>query len=210
MVCSKLVFACCLDSRQSYFNNQEIPEKGGDFLLAITKERKSEIVEQHSTWLKESKAVVLTEYIGLSSQALEQLRLKVRDAGGEMHVVKNTLGKIVFEKANLQLPEDAYEGSTAITYAFENAPDIAKALSEFSKTSEFVKIKVGVLGSEVITAADVKALAELPPLPVLRAQILGTLMAPASQLARLLAEPGRQVARVIQAYADQETTGAVA
>lgn len=178
--------------------------------MAISKERKTEIVDQHSAWLQESKAVVLTEYVGLSAQELEQLRLKVRDAGGELHVVKNTLGKIVFEKANLQLPEDTYNGSTAITYAFENAPDIAKALADFAKSSEFVKIKVGVLGSEILSAEDVKALAELPPLPVLRAQILGTLMAPASQLARILAEPGRQVARVIQAYADKDTAEAAA
>lgn len=178
--------------------------------MAITKERKTDIVEQHSAWLKESKAVVLTEYVGLSAQELEQLRLKVRDAGGELHVIKNTLGKIVFEKADVSLPEDSYEGSTAITYAFENAPDIAKALADFAKSSEFVKIKVGVLGSDVLSADDVKALADLPPLPVLRAQILGTLMAPASQLVRILAEPGRQVARVIQAYADQDAAGAAA
>lgn len=178
--------------------------------MAISKDRKNEIVEQHRTWLKESKAVVLTEYIGLSAQELEQLRLKVRDAGGELHVIKNTLGKIVFEEADLQLPGDSYEGSTAITYAFENAPDIAKALSEFAKSSEFVKIKVGVLGSEVLTADDVKALADLPPLPVMQATLLGTLLAPASQLARVLAEPGRQVARVIQAYADKDSAAAAA
>ncbi|MFN2196328.1 MAG: 50S ribosomal protein L10 [Anaerolineales bacterium] len=172
--------------------------------MAITKERKVEIIEQHETWLKESKAVVLTEYIGLSAKELEQFRLKVRDAGGEVHVVKNTLGKLVFEKAGLNLPEETYEGSTAISYAFENAPDVAKAITDFAKTSEFIKVKVGVLGADVISAAEVRALADLPPLPVLRAQILGTIMAPATRLARVLAEPGRQIAAVVKAYADQE------
>lgn len=172
--------------------------------MAITKERKVEIIEQHEAWLKESKAVVLTEYIGLSAKELEQFRLKVRDAGGEVHVVKNTLGKLVFEKAGLNLPEEIYEGSTAISYAFENAPEVAKAITEFAKTSEFIKVKVGVLGADVISAAEVRALADLPPLPVLRAQILGTIMAPATRLARVLAEPGRQIAAVVKAYADQE------
>ena len=172
--------------------------------MAITKERKVDIIEQHETWLKESKAVVLTEYIGLSAKELEQFRLKVRDAGGEVHVVKNTLGKLVFEKAGLNLPEETYEGSTAISYAFENAPDVAKAITDFAKTSEFIKVKVGVLGADVISAAEVRALADLPPLPVLRAQILGTIMAPATRLARVLAEPGRQIAAVVKAYADQE------
>lgn len=178
--------------------------------MAITKERKVEIIEQHEAWLKESKAVVLTEYIGLSAKELEQFRLKVRDAGGEVHVVKNTLGKLVFEKAGLKLSEEIYEGSTAISYAFDSAPEVAKAITEFAKSSEYVKVKAGVLGADVISADEVRALAELPPLPVLRGQLLGTIMAPATRLARVLAEPGRQIAAVVKAYADQEAAQAPA
>lgn len=178
--------------------------------MAVTKERKVEIIEQHEAWLKDSKAVVLTEYIGLSAKELEQFRLKVRDAGGEVHVVKNTLGKLVFDKAGLNFPPEIYEGSTAISYAFDNAPDVAKAITEFAKSSEFVKVKAGVLGSDVISANEVRALADLPPLPVLRAQLLGTIMAPASRLARVLAEPGRQIAAVVKAYADQDAAPASA
>jgi large subunit ribosomal protein L10 len=173
--------------------------------LAISKKRKVEVIEQQKEWLAKSKAVVLSEYIGLNAKELEQLRLKIRDAGGEMHVVKNTLGKLAFEEAGLHLPEDALTNSTAISYAFTNAPDLAKAITDFAKTSEFVKVKGGILGDKVISAEEVKALADLPPLPVLRAQLLGTILAPASQLVRTLAEPGRQIAAVVKAYADQGT-----
>jgi large subunit ribosomal protein L10 len=178
--------------------------------LAISKNRKRELVEQHETWLKDSKAVVLTEYIGLSAKELEQFRLKVREAGGELHVVKNTLGKIVFEKAGYQFPEDVYNSSTAVGYAFTTAPDLAKAITDFAKTSESVKVKAGALGAKVITADEVKALAELPPLPVVRAQLLGTILAPASKVARVLAEPGRQLAAVVKAYAEKESAPAAA
>jgi len=173
--------------------------------LAISKERKVEIINQHKDWLANSKGAVLTEYIGLSAKDLEQLRLKIREAGGEMHVIKNTLGKLVFEEAGLDLPENVYEGSTAISFAYANAPDLAKAISDFAKTSDFVNIKAGILDGRAITADEVKALADLPPLPVVRAQLLGTIMAPASRLARVLAEPGRQIASVIKAYADKES-----
>ena len=76
--------------------------------------------------------------------------------------------------------------------------------TDFAKESNFVKIKGGYLEKQVMTAQGVTALADLPPLPVMRATLLGTILAPASQLVRTLAEPGRQVAAVLKAYADRE------
>ncbi len=76
---------------------------------------------------------------------------------------------------------------------------------EYARTSDALKVKGGYLGHSAMSAADVKALAELPPLPVMRARLLGTILAPAGQLVRTLAEPARQVAAVLKAYADQQT-----
>jgi large subunit ribosomal protein L10 len=179
--------------------------KGGKLTLAITKERKSELVKQYNEWMKNSRAMIITEYTGLSMPQMDLLRTKLREAGGEFHVVKNTLGKIAFEEAGIELPENFFEGSTAIGFAFDDAPAAAKALTEFGRTSEFVKVKGGFLGDKPITPEEIKALAELPPLPVMRARLLGTIMAPASQVVRTLAEPGRQIAAVIKAYADRES-----
>jgi large subunit ribosomal protein L10 len=85
-----------------------------------------------------------------------------------------------------------------------------KTMSEFMRTNEFIKVKGGYLGKQPITADDVKALAELPPLPVLRAHLMGTLLAPASQLALILAEPARRMASVVKAYADRESAAEAA
>ncbi len=85
---------------------------------------------------------------------------------------------------------------------------MAKIMSETARTSEFVKIKGGYLDQRPISAKAVKDLAELPPLPVMRAQLLGTLLAPAGKLVRTLAEPARSLAAVMQAYA--EKSGAAA
>jgi len=176
--------------------------------LAITKERKNELVTQYSEWVNRSKALVLTRYVGLTMKEIDTLRAKVRENGGEFHIIKNTLAKLAFEQAGLPVQQEQLEGSTAVIFAFSDAPATVKAVTEFVKTSEFLKIKGGYLEKQSLTADGVKALADLPPLPVLRAQLLGTLLAPAGKLVRTLAEPGRMVAAVIRAHAEPKATPA--
>lgn len=172
--------------------------------MAITKERKKEVVSEYSDWIEKSSALILAEYKGLTMKDMDELRRRVREVGGEFHIVKNTLGKLAFESAGMKMPEGFFEGSTAIAFAFKDVPGLAKTMTEFNRVSDALKVKGGYLGRNPIAAQDVKALAELPPLPVMRAQLLGTIMAPASKLVRTLAEPGRQVATVIKAYADRD------
>lgn len=170
--------------------------------MAISKERKSEVVAQYSKWISNSKALILAEYTGLTMKQMDDLRAKAREVGGEFHVVKNTLGTLAFKEAGLPIPQDFLEGSTAIGFALHDAQPMAKAMTDYARSADALKIKGGYLGTRAINAAEVVALAEMPPLPVMRARLMGTLLAPASQLARLLAEPARQVAAVIQAHAE--------
>ena len=178
--------------------------------MAISRKRKEELVRQYTNWLDKSQALFLTEYTGLSMKQVDDLRAKVRDIGSEFHIVKNTLGEVAFNSAGLELPKEYFLGSSAIVFAFRDAPETAKVLSDFARTSEFVKIKGGYLDRRPISAEEVKSLAELPPLPVMRAQLLGIISAPASKLVRTLAEPARQVASVLKAYADQDSGPAAA
>lgn len=176
--------------------------------MAISKERKNEVVTQYDEWAKRSRALIVTEYKGLSMKQLDDLRSKVREAGGEFHVVKNTLGTLAFKNAGMRVPAGLLEGSTAVAFAFGDVAALAKTISEYARTSEYCKVKGGFLDKAPITADQVKALAELPPLPVMRAQLMGTILAPASSLARILAEPARQVAAVLKAYADKDSAPA--
>jgi large subunit ribosomal protein L10 len=176
--------------------------------LAITKERKNELIAHYSEWMSRSKALILTQYVGMPMKDIDALRNKVRDAGGEFHIIKNTLAKLAFEQAGLPIPTGQFEGSTAIAFAFADAPAMVKAMTEFAKSSDFLKIKGGYLEKQALTPEGVKALADLPPMPVLRAQLLGTLLAPASKLVRTLAEPGRMIAAVIKAHAEPEAAPA--
>ncbi len=178
-------------------------QKGGESALALTRERKRELVTQVTQLLRDSQAVVVTTYTGLTVAEVEELRRALREVGGKFMVFKNTLARIAFREAEYPVPEEALRGSTALVFAFEDPAAVAKALVDFAKDREQVQIKAGFLEREPISPEQVKQLASLPPLPVLRAQLLGTIMAPATRLARVLREPARQVAAVVRAYSEQ-------
>lgn len=173
--------------------------------MALSKEKKQSISAQYEQWLGNSKAVFLTEYSGLSMPAFDELRKRIREAGGEFHVIKNTLGRRAFKAAGYEVPEADLLGSTAVGLAFSDAPAVAKALTDFAKDQEAVKIKSGFLGKDYLSKQDVTRLATLPALPVVRSQFLALLNTPATQLVRLLNEPGRRVAQVIKANAEKAT-----
>jgi len=108
------------------------------------------------------------------------------------------------------IPEDFLVKSTAVSFAFSDPASTAKALNDATKGNEFVKVKGGFMSGQVLSASQVKALADMPPLPVVRAQLLAVLQAPAGKLVRTLAEPGRSLAAVIQAFLDKDKAPAAA
>ena len=176
--------------------------------MAISKQKKNEVVAQYGEWANRCQALFLTEYKGATMKQLDDMRRKIREAGGEFHIVKNTLVSLAFKEQGMPLPKSFFEGSTAVSFAFTDAPGMAKIMTEFMRTTEFIKVKGGYLDKQPMSYEDVKSLAELPPLPVVRAQLMGTLLAPASKLVRVLAEPARMVASVVKAYAERESAPA--
>ena len=170
--------------------------------MAISKQRKEEVLAQYNDWVKRSEAVILVEYTGANMKSLDALRAKIREAGGEFHVAKNTLVRRVFADNGMDVPGDMLVKSTAVSFAFTDPASTAKALTDATKGSEFVKVKGGFMGGKSLNAAQVKALSDLPPLPVMRATLLGVLQAPAGKLVRTLAEPARGLAAVIKAHAE--------
>jgi large subunit ribosomal protein L10 len=176
--------------------------------LAKSKAQKEAMLAEYMEWLGKSQAVVLVEYSGLKMKDLDVIRAKARENGGEFHIVKNTLAKLALEKAGYSVPADYAEKSTAIGFAFSDPAGFTKALTEATKSMEAVKVKGGFLDAKALSSAQVKSLASLPPLSVLRAQLLGVLQGPASKLVRTLAEPGRSLAYVVKAYSDKAVPAA--
>jgi len=169
--------------------------------LAFSKEHKSKLIAQYTDWVKQSQGMVALSYNKMNMKEIDALRTKVREAGGELHVVKNTLMKLALDEVGIS-QKDVFEGVSLIGFAFHDAPALAKVINDSTAKSEVFVVKGGYLGKEMLNVNQVKALADLPPLPVMRAKLLGTILAPASKLVRTLAEPARGLAAVVKAYSE--------
>ena len=176
--------------------------------MAITKEHKQEVLATYQDWFKRSQALILVEYTGARMKDMDSIRAKVRESGAEFHVVKNTLARRAFEQQGMTVPEEFLLKSTAVSFAFSDPAATAKALADATKGMAFVKVKGGFMAGQMLSASQVKALAELPPLPIVRAQLLGMLQAPAGKLVRTIAEPARSLAAVFRAYSEKEPAAA--
>lgn len=172
--------------------------------MAISKERKQALVAEYQELASRSRGLILTSYSGLTVKSMQGLRHQIREEGGEFHIVKNTLMELAFQELGIPMPEGATQGTTAIGFAMEDIPSVAKAIVDLGREGQQLSIKGAVIDGTLYDAAQVERMADLPPLPVVRAQLLGLIGAPASQIAGLLAGSLRQVMGVLQAYSQRE------
>ena len=179
--------------------------------MAISKEQKQQLVMQYKEAVTTSKGIIITEYRGLSAPELGKLRTAIREANGSYSVVKLTLFKQALEQAGFPVPEDILTGPVAVGYCHQDVPAVAKAFKDFGKAQELLVIKGGVMGGRLLSLADVRSIADLPPMEVIRAQLIGVISGPARNLAGVIAGGVRQVVNVLNAYAeDKQEAGAEA
>ncbi len=170
--------------------------------MAFTRKEKEAMVEQYRNWIQDSNAFFIMSFQNMGMMEVDSARESLREVNGEMHVVKNRLFKIVMDEMKVDFEESFWEDNNMVAFAFSDAPSIAKVMSEISKTNIF-DIRLGYMEDKVLTADQVKALADLPTLPVMRGIMLGTIMASASKLVRTLAEPARSLAAVVKAFSEE-------
>ena len=170
--------------------------------MAFTRKEKEAMVDQYRNWIQESNAFFVMSFQNMGMPQVDQARENLREVNGEMHVVKNLLFKIVMDEMDIDFEEGFWEENNMVAFAFSDAPSVAKVMSEISKTSVF-DIRLGYLDEKILPAVQVKALADLPTLPVMRGIMLGTIMASASKFVRTLAEPARSMAAVIKAFSEE-------
>ena len=175
--------------------------------MPVTRERKQELVQAYRQWLEGSSGVVLTSYSGMSVRALEDLRRKVREAGGEDHAIKNRLMGLGRGRGGREGRSRALGGSTGIGFGGEAVAGMVKAIVETARQSEALKVKAALLEGRIYDARQVERLAELPPLPVMRAQLLGLLQTPATRVAGVVAGSVRQIVNVVKAYSETQPAG---
>lgn len=167
------------------------------------------VVDEVRERLEGTSATILTEYRGLSVEQLAELRTSLRNIGGDFKVYKNTLVRFAARDLNLEI-EDLLTGPTALAFVTDkpdgspgDAVDVAKVLKDFGKDNPALVLKGGVLGENLLSADDTKALAEVEPREVLLAKLAGGMAAPMQKFAGLLQALPRNFAYGLKALIDQ-------
>jgi large subunit ribosomal protein L10 len=178
--------------------------------LPISKQAKEELVAELIEELKKTQALILTDYRGLPVAELQNLRNQLRGMKTGMHVAKNTLIELALKRAGMPVPEDLLAGPTALIFCYHDIAGPARSLNEFLKGKD-IKVKGAIMGGSVLRGAEAEALANLPSRDQLFGKLLGTLNAPGTQVAGVVASGIRQVLYVLKARAEQlEKQGAPA
>ncbi len=171
--------------------------------MAISRERKEELLGQYIEELRNSSGIILTEYRGMSVAQLESLRRLMRKNDATFRVVKNNLFEFALNEVGLEMIPDWKKGPVGVAFCHGEVPSTVKAMIDFTKESPLLVFRGGLVESRPVAADKVKELAALPSREVLLGQVLGTINAPASQVVGVVASGIRQVLNVLQAYVDK-------
>jgi large subunit ribosomal protein L10 len=167
---------------------------------------KVEVVGDLGAIFRQSQALILTNYRGLTVSQITNLRKKLRAVGGEYHVVKNTLFKRVMGDRVTPELEKVLAGPTAIVFAQEDPVAATKALLDFLRElrRDDINVKGGYIDGKVLKPDQVTALSKLPSREVILGQALGTIQGPLNEFAGTLNNVLGEFARTLQALADKQ------
>ena len=174
----------------------------------MSKEKKAQIIDWIEEAFTRSSITILTDYRGLTTAEITELRRKLRESGSEYKVVKNTLARFAAARAGRDNLVDSIEGPVAIAFGYSDITSPAKVLASYIRDAKSnLSIKGGVSGDRLLTKEDVMSLAMLPSREVLLARVLGQLQSPISALLGCLTSPLRGMVGVLQARINQMEEG---
>ncbi len=165
--------------------------------------QKASSIEELKGVFANSGAVVVAQYSGMTFVELADLRGRLRKEGAKLKVFKNRLAQKALDGAAGEKGEALFKGPTVLAYAADPVT-AAKIAAQYAKENDKFKIIGGIMGSDVLNDAGVKALATLPSLDELRGKLIGLIQAPATKVAGVLQAPAGQLARVFNAYATKD------
>jgi large subunit ribosomal protein L10 len=171
----------------------------------MLKSDKERIVAELTERLRGSETLIVADYRGLSVKEIDDLRTKLLEQGASFTVVKNSLTRRAAEAAGADVLLTLLDGPSAIAFLDSggDAVAVAKALADSAKTTKVLEVRGGVMQGRAITASDVEELAKLPPLDVLRGQVLGAVTAPLYAIVGLFTAPLQDLYGLVQARIDQ-------
>ena len=164
---------------------------------------KREFVTGLNDVFKSTGSVVVAHYAGLTVAQMNDLRTKMRAAGGTVKVAKNRLAVIALQGTDSEKMNALFKGQTLIAYS-DDPVAAPKVASDFAKTNDKLVILGGAMGATALNAEGVKSLATMPSLDELRAKIVGMIQTPATRIAAVVNAPAGNLARVFGAYARKD------
>jgi len=171
----------------------------------MQKADKERLIDDLTERLRSADTLLVADYRGLTNSQLARLRVELLNHGAKLTVVKNTLTRRAAEAAGADALLALLEGPTAIAFveAEGNPVAVAKALSDSVRETKILVLRGGVLSGNPISADEIESLAKLPPFDVLRAQLVGVIVAPLTQLAAVLNAPLQNLVGLIDARITQ-------
>lgn len=167
--------------------------------MAISKEKKAELIALYKDKIENSTALVFTDYRGSSVPQMQSLRAKLKETGANYMVVKNRLFGLALNEVGLPQPEELLTDPNAIVFLDEDISTGVKALQDWIKADEVIEVKGGLLKSSVLDSKGVDSLTNLPTKEQTQAMLLGVISAPSGQLVRVLNAPISSLVRVLNA-----------
>lgn len=168
------------------------------------REEKALVVAELKEKFSSVQGAVVTDYRGLDVARVTKLRAKLREAGVEYKVIKNTLAKLAVQGSELEGLQEYLQGPTAVAFGYNDPVAAAKILSDFAKDNKELEIKAGIVEGKIVDLAGVKALAELPSREVLIAQALAGLQAPITGFVNVMQGNVRNLVYVLDAIRKQQ------
>ncbi len=148
--------------------------------------KKQSEVEVYKEKFEKSKLIILTDYRGINVDDVTKIRAELRKTDSEYKVAKNTILQFAAKEAKLEGLDELLQGPTAITFSYDDYVQPAKVLYDYAKTSEFYKIKGGVMDGKIVSVEEIERLAKLPSKEMLLTQLATVLLANIRNLAVVL------------------------
>jgi large subunit ribosomal protein L10 len=165
----------------------------------MRKEQKTALVAEIAEGLGRASIALVSEYRGITAGEATEVRRKLRAVRGELRVAKNTLIRRAIKDTNFSKLDGQLGGPVGLILSFADPVELAKTVTGMRELGDKFKVRGGVLDGKALSGEEIQALAALPPREVILAQLLGLLMAPATQVVRLLNEPASALARMVAA-----------
>jgi Ribosomal protein L10 len=170
----------------------------------VNRTQKAAIIEVIKAKAGASSIMVVSDFKGMPVEEMTRLRIKIRESGGELVVVKNTLARIALTDSAHDAIKDSFKENCAVAFGMQDPVALAKAVSSFAKTSKKLELKLGSLEGKPLTAEQVEALAKLPSKPELLAQVLGTMNAVPTNFVSLMANMIRPLLYALKAIEEKK------